>query len=391
MLNNNKYIRTCPFIQSVINSSRNDTIPVIISLKNKKAYTKSDVSTLTKQIKYELPIVNGFACNMTVQQIRKFSTHEDIDFISYDCKIHTIVNKAGKTIGLDKISPLPYTGKGVTVAIIDTGITTHKDLTYPSNRIIGFKDIINNKYKPYDDNGHGTHIAGLVASNGASSKGKYKGIAPEANILAIKALDYEGNGKVSDILSAIQWVIQTKNTFNTKILNLSLGTAAQHSERFDPLVKAANKAIESGLIVITAVGNNGPNPKSILSPSISRYVISVGACDDRRYSESGLITIPPFSSRGPTRDRVKKPDLLAPGVEIVSLSNTDSSGYSSLTGTSMSAPIVSGAVALMIQEKPDMTHFEVKKRLMESCTKIGAKPYDEGAGILSLSKLFNVD
>lgn len=351
------------------------------------AYSKSNVAALSKRIKYELPIVNGFACDMNIQQIKNFYNHEDIDFISYDSRIHSIINKAGKTIGVDKISPIPLTGKGITVAIIDTGIIMHRDLTYPSSRIVGFKDFLKNRQKPYDDNGHGTHISGLVASNGISSKGKYKGIAPEANILSVKALDNEGNGKVSDILSAIQWVIQTRTIFNTRILNLSLGTAAQYSERYDPLVKAANKAIENGLIVVTAVGNNGPSQKSILSPSTSRHVISVGACNDRVES---ILTIPTFSSRGPTRDRVKKPDLLAPGVDIVSLSNIDAAGYTSLTGTSMSAPIVSGVVALMLQENPYMTHFEAKKRLIESCTRIGLNQFEEGAGVLSLNKLFNI-
>jgi serine protease AprX len=327
---------------------------------------------------------------MNIQQIKHFYNYEDIDFISYDSNIHSIINKASKTIGIDKISSLPLTGKGVTVALIDTGVAMHKDLTYPSNRIVGFKDFIKNKQRPYDDNGHGTHISGLVASNGISSKGKYKGVAPEAYILSVKALDNEGNGKVSDILSSIQWVIQTRNTFNTKILNLSLGTAAQYSERFDPLVKAANKAIESGLIVVTAVGNNGPSQKSILSPSTSRHVISVGACDDRSEADGNNFKIPTFSSRGPTRDRIKKPDLLAPGVDIVSLSNTDFMGYASLTGTSMSAPIVSGVVALMLQENPSLTHFEVKKRLIESCIRIGVSQFEEGAGVLSLNKLFNV-
>lgn len=387
MKNSNGYINTCPFIQSIINSNSNNSIPVIVSLKSEKAYSKSNVAALSKRIKYELPIVNGFACDMNIQQIKNFYNHEDIDFISYDSRIHSIINRAGKTIGVDKISPIPLTGKGVTVAIIDTGIIMHRDLTYPSIRIIGFKDFLKNKQKPYDDNGHGTHISGLVASNGVSSKGKYRGIAPEANILSVKALDNEGNGKVSDILSSIQWVIQTKSIFNTRILNLSLGTAAQYSERYDPLVKAANKAIENGLIVVTAVGNNGPSQKSILSPSTSRHVISVGACDDR--DESGL-TIPTFSSRGPTRDRVKKPDLLAPGVDIVSLSNTDATGYTSLTGTSMSAPIVSGVVALMLQENPYLTHFEAKKRLIENCTRIGVNQFEEGAGVLSLNKLFNI-
>lgn len=390
MKNYNGYIKTCPFIQSIINSNINNSIPVIVSLKSEKAYSKSNVAALSKRIKYELPIVNGFACDMNIQQIKNFYNHEDIDFISYDSRIHSIIYKAGKTIGVDKISSIPLTGKGITVAIIDTGIIMHKDLTYPSNRIVGFKDFLKNRQKPYDDNGHGTHISGLIASNGVSSKGKYKGIAPEANILSVKALDNEGNGKVSDILSSIQWVIQTRSIFNTKILNLSLGTAAQYSERFDPLVKAANKAIENGLIVVTAVGNNGPSQKSILSPSTSRHVISVGACDDRDDSEGRVLTIPTFSSRGPTRDRVKKPDLLAPGVDIISLSSTDAMGYTSLTGTSMSAPIVSGVVALMLQENPYMNHFEVKKRLIENCTRIGVNQFEEGAGVLNLNKLFSI-
>ena len=390
MKKNNLYAKACPFLQSIITSNKNDSIPVIVSLKSQKAYTNSDVSALSKRVKYELPIVNGFACDVSIPQLKKFYTNDDVDFISYDSSIHTIINIAGKTIGADKVNTMGYTGKGITIATIDTGITMHRDLIFPTNRIVGFKDFLRNNNKPYDDNGHGTHIAGIIASSGISSKGKYKGIAPEANILALKALDQDGNGKVSDILSAIQWVVYTKDIFKTKILNLSLGTAAQNSERLDPLVKAANKAIESGLIVIAAVGNNGPNPRSILSPATSRFVISVGACDDKRTSNISDATIPTFSSRGPTKDRVRKPDLLAPGVNITSLSSTDNTGYSALTGTSMAAPIVSGAVALLLQKKPNLTHFEAKKILVESCTKIGGTQFDEGAGVLNFNKLFDI-
>jgi len=390
MKKDNIYAKACPFLQSIISSNKNESIPVIVSLKSQKAYTKSNVSALSKRIKYELPIVNGFACDMSIPQIKKFYANEDIDFISYDSSIHTIINVASKTIGADKVNTMGYTGRGVTIATIDTGITMHRDLLFPTNRIVGFKDFLKNNNRPYDDNGHGTHIAGIIASSGISSKGKYKGIAPEANILALKALDQDGNGKVSDILSAIQWVIYTKDIYKTKILNLSLGTATQYSERLDPLVKAANKAIESGLIVIAAVGNNGPNPRSILSPATSRFVISVGACDDKRGSTINDSTIPTFSSRGPTKDRVKKPDLLAPGVNITSLSSIDNTGYSSLTGTSMAAPIVSGAVALLLQKMPNLTHFEAKKKLTENCTRIGGTQFEEGAGVLNLNKLFDV-
>ena len=140
-----------------------------------------------------------------------------------------------------------YTGKGVTVAIIDTGIAPHADLIYPSNRIIGFKDFVNNHTKFYDDNGHGTHCAGILAGSGYSSKGRYKGIAPETNILSIKVLDEKGNGNTSDILSTVQWIIENKEVYKTKIINFSLGAIAQYKERRDPLVKVANRAIEENL------------------------------------------------------------------------------------------------------------------------------------------------
>lgn len=390
MKKENVYTKVCPFIQSMILSNKSESFPVIISMKSQIAYSKSNVSALSNRIKYELPIVNGYACEMNTFQIKKLYNNENVDFICYDSPIHSIINNAGKTISSDKINSLGYTGKGITVATIDTGITPHRDLIYPTNRIIGFKDLLKNNNKPYDDNGHGTHIAGIIASSGVSSKGKYKGIAPEANILALKVLDKDGNGKVSDILSAIQWVIYTKDVFKTRVLNLSLGTTAQYRERMDPLVKAANKAIESGLIVIAAVGNSGPHQKTILSPATGRYVISVGACDDKRTGNIEDASIATFSSRGPTIDRIRKPDLLAPGVNITSLSSTDNSGYTALTGTSMASPIVCGAIALLLQKIPNLSHFEAKKMLEESCTKIGGSYLDEGAGVLDLNKLFKI-
>src|SRR5690606_4133390 len=131
--------------------------------------------------------------------------------------------------------------------VIDTGVAPHQDLTLPDNRIVGFKDFVNNKNEPYDDNGHGTHVAGIIAGNGYSSRGKYTGIAPEANILAIKALNKRGSGNMSDIIAAVEYVIETKDKHNTKILNLSYRSPTNMSYEKDPLCKSVREAKNAGL------------------------------------------------------------------------------------------------------------------------------------------------
>ena len=378
----------CPIIQSKLNSDYKDIIPIIISYKNNKKMAEGKISSLSNKVNCELPIVNGYACEMSAAAILEINADPNIEYISYDTKVFAVMDIARKTVGADNVFKSGYTGKGVTVAIIDTGVSPHVDLTYPTSRIIGFKDFINKENKPYDDNGHGTHCAGILGASGYSSKGKYRGIAPEVNILSVKVLDDKGNGKTSDILSAVQWIIDSKEVYKTKIVNFSLGAIAQYRERKDPLVKAANRAIESGMIVIAAVGNSGPMRNTILSPATSRYVISVGALDNNKTPQTDDDFIANFSSRGPTLDKIRKPDLIAPGVDIMSLSYKNLNNYTALSGTSMAAPIVSGAAALLLSSDPNYTHFDIKKILTGACSKINASSYDQGAGILDLSKVF---
>lgn len=144
----------------------------------------------------------------------------------------------------------------------------------PNNRIIAFKDLVNRKTAIYDDNGHGTHVAGIIAGNGFSSKGKYLGIAPKANIIVIKALDENGGGSSSSIIEAISYIIETKDRYNTKIINLSVGTPATNDCAHDPLCKAVEKAVQAGLIVVVAAGNSGPEKGTILSPGTSKNAIN---------------------------------------------------------------------------------------------------------------------
>ena len=378
--------KLCPIVKGQISTCKSNVIPVIISYRNNTKIKEGKIFSVSKAINHNLPIVNGYACEMSIDSILELTLDPDIDFISYDSKVFAVMENARQIIGADAILNTPYKGKDITVAIIDTGISQHADLIYPKNRIVGFKDFVNHKNKPYDDNGHGTHCAGILGGNGYSSNGKYRGIAPEVNILSVKVLDENGNGSTSDILSTIQWIVDTKDDYKTRIVNFSLGAIAQYRERRDPLVKAANNAIENNLIVIAAVGNSGPMKNTILSPATSRFVISVGALDNSGENEGSLIA--EFSSRGPTLDKIRKPDLIAPGVGIVSLSNKSLNSYTTLSGTSMSAPMVSGASALLLNENPNYNHFDIKKRLLNNCYKIKASNYDQGAGVLQLDKIF---
>ncbi len=389
MKNNIDLNKLCPVIKGRLSSSSNNIIPVIISYKSGKNIKEGEISSLSKKLKHNLPIINGCACEMSTESILKLTQDPDVEFISYDSKVFAVMDVARKTISADYSLKTGYTGKNVTVAIIDTGIAPHADLIYPTNRIVGFKDFVNNQTKFYDDNGHGTHCAGILAGSGYSSKGKYKGIAPEANILSIKVLDEHGNGNTSDILSTVQWIIEKKEVYKTKIINFSLGAIAQYKERRDPLVKAANRAIENNFIVVAAVGNSGPMRNTILSPATGRYVISVGTLNDRNTPFAENDTIAEFSSRGPTLDRIRKPDLIAPGVDIMSLSNRNLTGYTTLSGTSMSAPMISGVAALLLNENPNYDHFDIKKKLLNACFRIKASSYEQGAGVLDISKIFS--
>jgi serine protease AprX len=273
------------------------------------------------------------------------------------------------------------TGKGVTIAVIDTGIYPHQDL---SGRIVDFVDFINGRTDPYDDNGHGTHCVGDAAGNGAASNLRYKGPAPEANLIGVKVLDKLGSGSLETVMDGVEWCIQynENNPANRiDIISMSLGSTAQQysSENDDPMVKIVEEAWRSGIVVCVAAGNAGPNPGTIASPGISDQIITVGALDDR--NTAGTRTdddVASFSSRGPTLyNNTIKPDILAPGVNIVSLRSPNSyldklqkanrieNDYFVLSGTSMATPICAGIVALIKQHNPKLTPQQIKDSLKD--------------------------
>ena len=265
-----------------------------------------------------------------------------------------------------------FTGSGMTVAVIDSGIQNSVDF---SGRIVGAYDFTSGKtltVTPTDEYGHGTHVAGLIASSGATSSGKYAGVAPAARLLSLKVLDKKGAGKTSSVIAALEFAVANKNRFGIKIVNLSLGHPIYESAASDPLVLAVEQAVRSGLIVVVAAGNFGTNPNTgvigyagIASPGNAPSAITVGASNTAGTLVRTDDRVAPFSSRGPSwYDGIAKPDVVAPGTGMRSnlvTNSTLATTYKSLVvteggvkflkldGSSMATAVVSGLTAVMLE------------------------------------------
>lgn len=273
---------------------------------------------------------------------------------------------------------LSYTGKDIGVCFLDTGIADHPDF---KGRIQVFTDFIAGKKNPYDDNGHGTHVAGILCGDGSVSGGKYKGVAPDCRIIAVKVLDRFGNGNKEDVLRAFQWILQNYRKFRIRIVNISVGTV--YKTRYDHhiLIQGVEELWDQGLVVVAAAGNQGPKPGSITAPGSSRKVITVGSSDM-------LVGNTAVSGRGPTFECVCKPDLVAPGNHITSC--MPDGGYGIKSGTSMSTPLVSGAIARMLEKDPLLTNVEIKMMLRDSADDMGLPGNQQGWGKFNFKRFMEM-
>ena len=280
-----------------------------------------------------------------------------------------------------------YLGTGICAAILDTGIALHPDL---KDRVAGFRDFTGSSIKCRDDSGHGTHVAGILAGNGISSGGTYAGMAPRTDLLIGKVLDREGNGNVDNVISGIQWVMESAVSCGIRIVNISVGTQPDLAQsQKDRLQKAVEQLWDMGLIVVVSAGNYGPRSGTVVVPGNSRKVITVGVPDSpSSFSRSRRERIN-YSGRGPTNECVIKPDIFAPGTGILSCNSRFSfpgePPYIMKSGTSMATPVVSGALACLLSKYPDMTNVEVKLKLRESCMKIPGT--ESGWGLLNVEQL----
>ena len=314
-------------------------------------------------------------------------------------------------------------GAGVGVAIVDSGVASwHDDLG--SDRVVHFADFVDFRATAYDDYGHGTHVAGIIAGDGYDSNGTRRGMAPAARLIVLKVLDGDGNGHISNVIAALDYAVENRNRFNIRVVNLSVAAGVYQSYTTDPLTLAARRAVEAGIVVVTAAGNFGRNVKNevqyggITAPGNAPWVLTVGASTHQGTAARGDDQVAAFSSRGPSYfDYAAKPDLVAPGVGIESLGDagtllfstnpsarlwgavdTVTPPYLRLSGTSMAAPVVAGTVALMLQANPALTPNLVKAILQYTAEH--RRRYDDltqGAGFLNargavlLAKSFSSD
>jgi serine protease AprX len=323
----------------------------------------------------ELQQITGRFCKQT---LRELIAHPKVKHVHHDYEVHTNLNTATPTVGAkEAIRTYGLTGKGVTVSVIDTGIYRHYDLIYPTNRIIAFQDFVNGRTVPYDDNGHGTHVAGAIAGNGSASSNYYSGVAPEANLVGVKVLNAQGSGSLSNVVAGINWSIANRNSLGIRVINLSLGAPPFTSYINDPLAQACEKAWSSGIVVSAAAGNSGPDG-TIITPGYDPVILTIGATNDRNTIRRGDDVPAQYTSSKPTIDNFIKPDIAVPGTNITSLLSPNSTlanqypenrvgaNYLTLTGTSMATGIASGIIALLLQAYPPYTPDIVKVRLIEA-------------------------
>lgn len=285
-----------------------------------------------------------------------------------------------EVVGADLVWEQGVTGTGVTVAVLDTGLgmlpALAKNIKNKPGRIVAWKDFVENSKKPVDPNGHGSHIAGIIANSQTDDSGEWNGIAPGVNLAGVRVLNAEGFGTYETVILGLQWVLENQARYNIKVVNLSMVAPVDSPYWADPLNQAVTQLWANGLTVVVAAGNSGSGPMSITVPGNNPYVITVGAFTDNYTPDDWNDDyLAPFSGAGPTLDGFVKPDLVAPGTHMVSVIPQDSvlalqypdnrlvSSYFSLAGTSQATAAVSGIAALVLAQDPALTPDQVKQRL----------------------------
>ncbi len=385
-------------------TAKGQTVRVIVQYK--QVPTEAHYATMKGRgglLHTKLHMIKGAAFTIPVSALPALEADPEIASVSLDHPMKVLDETTDVATGVPSAWSAGYTGAGVTVAVIDSGINdTHPDLhnSNGTSRVVYHQDFTgtpttNSSGGKYDLYGHGTHVAGIIGGNGSLSGGQYQGVAPAVSFVDLRALDQNGAGTDSTVIAAIQEAIALQNTYNIRVINISLGRGIFVSYTQDPLCQAVEAAWKSGIVVVVAAGNygrlsvNGSNGYgTVTAPGNDPFVLTVGATKSNGSTYASAETLASFSSKGPTTyDHIVKPDMVAPGNDIVSLSapgatleglypleqvaGTDGNNdYFTLSGTSMATPAVVGAAALLLQEQSTLTPDQVKARLMQTASKM---------------------
>jgi serine protease AprX len=389
-------------------------ISVIVQKASRDSAAEALTARLGGEVTKPLPIINAFAANVPGRAVPQLAAAPDVRWVSLDGPVQQASTDIGgsltsaypQAVGASRLwneGGVTTQGQNVTIAVVDSGITYHDDLGGASgSRVIGSAKFSSNSAGASDAFGHGTHIAGIIAGAGVDSNGAYIGIAPQANLLNVKVSDDQGAALTSDLVNGLQWVLNNKGRYNIRVVNLSLNSAAAQSYQVDPIDAACEILWFNGIVVVASAGNNAGS--SLTAPANDPFVITVGATDDRGTAGLSDDTVASFSAAGLAANGSAKPDLVAPGTNIVSLMAgarttlpllhpdhiVDAANrYFRMSGTSMAAPMVSGAAALLLSANPALTPDQVKFRLKASAVRDPQRwpAYDStraGAGYLDV-------
>jgi serine protease AprX len=394
-----------PLVTKMAGSGINKNLQVIIQTSEGiddrvKRYIKKYGGSVTQ----EFPFINACSATLPAAAIKPLELLFEVTYISLDHPVQAHVNTVASYPGIHAAHGMGFRGKKVRIALLDTGTYPHPDLIRPRNRILCFRDFVNKMELPYDDNGHGTFTAGIILGNGTMSGNTSTGIAPEAELISLKVLNQSGCGRVSTVLSAMQWIFDNKPTYDIAVVCIPLGYINFIPWEREPLSRAAQVLWDHGTVVCTSAGNYGPYPGWITSPGINPHIITTGAIGHNSKGNSRDKWLCAFSGRGPTIDGNPGIDFVAPGSNIISLAadiafRPDSTAllkttkldnyYTIGSGTSASCSYVSGLAALVLDNNRALSPDEVKIILRHSCISLNMVKAEQGYGIPDMARLFN--
>ncbi len=385
----------------------NANVDVIVQYKHRPTTAQHRrVANFGGRFRKQLGLINAGSYSVPAGNLEALAADPEITSIAPDRKVHMLLDNTAAAVNAAAAWSYGLDGSGIGVAVIDSGISEHGDLQGANgSRIVFRNNFVGTDAS--DHYGHGEHVAGILAGNGGNSKcgicsRNFVGIAPNVNLIDLRVLDENGEGTDSAVIAAIEEAIQLRDQFNIRVINLSVGRPVFESYQTDPLCQAVEAAWQAGIVVVVAAGNDGRmnvannnGYGTISSPGNDPYVITVGAMKSMGTHDRADDLIASYSAKGPTQiDHIVKPDILAPGNQVVSLLSPDgllqslypqnevpvnyyewtqkglpSGSYFTLSGTSMAAPVVSGAAALLLQAHPELTPDQVKARLMRTAYK----------------------
>jgi serine protease AprX len=393
---------------------------IVVAAPGALAAARARVVALGGRVTRDLAIVDGFAATLPAAATAALRRDAAVRSVTPDTRVDVDAGPGAflaanpqdeptsvytRALKADQVWAAGARGDGVTVAVLDTGVSQHADL---AGRLVSVRNDLTGAQSPCmnlsgeptcdDSYGHGTFVGGVIAGDGASSAGANSGVAPKAKLLSVKVAGASGATDVTNVLAAIQWVVSFKSRYNIKVLNLSLSTDSVQSYRNDPFNYAVERAWDAGIVVVVSASNRGPAPATISKPGDDPLVVTVGAVDDRGTVGFGNDELPDFTSRGPTpADGLAKPDVAAPGAHITSLrvpgstvavqSGSADGPYLRGSGTSFAAAAVSGVAALMLGRNSGMTPNQVKHALLETARPLpgGTDPTITGRGLVDAS------